>query len=84
MNAVLAIIANGGQGIVDIDREVGRNKFITRLIHDIILNPSMVASANPFRRGSRGWGMLARQNHAAGGANGFIVVGMSVSVCFAS
>jgi hypothetical protein len=36
MNAVLAIIVNGGQGIVDIDRELGRNKFITPLIHDII------------------------------------------------
>ena len=84
MNAVLTIIADGGQGIVDIDREVERNKFITCLIHDIILNPLMAASANPFRRSSRGWGMLARQNHAAGGANSFIMVGMYVSVCFAS
>jgi hypothetical protein len=84
MNAVLAIIADGGQGIVDIDREVGRNEFITRLIHDIILNHSMAALANPFRRGSRGWGMLARQNHGTGGENGSIMVGMYVSVCFAS
>ena len=84
MNAILAIISDGGQGIVDIDREVGRNKLITCLIQDIILNPLMAASANPFCRGSRGWGMLARQNHAAGGANGSIMVGMYVSVCFAS
>ena len=75
MNAVLAIIADSGQGIVDIDREVGRNKLITRLIHDIILNPLMAALANPFRRGSQGWGMLDGQNHAAGGANGSIMVG---------
>ena len=84
MNAVLAIISNGGQGIADIDREVGRNKLITRLIHDIILNPWMAASANPFHRGSQRWGMLAGQNHAAGGANGSIMVGMYVSVFFAS
>ena len=83
MNAVLAIIANDGQGIVGIDREVGRNKFIICLIHDIILNPSMVASANPFRRGSQGWGMLARQNHGAGRENSSIMVGMYASVCFA-
>ncbi len=36
----------------------------------------MTASFNPFRRGSRGWGMLNQQNHAAGGANGSIMVGM--------
>jgi hypothetical protein len=84
INAIFAIIANGRQGIVDIDREVGRNKLITCLIHDIILNPSMAASANPFRGGSRGWSMLSRQNHAAGGANGSIMVGMYVFVCFAS
>ncbi len=83
-DAVLTIISDGGQGIVDIDTEVGKNKLITRLIHNIILNPLMAASANPFRRGSRGWGMLAGQNHAAGGANGSIIVGMYVSVCFAS
>jgi hypothetical protein len=57
MNAVLAIISDGGQGIADIDREVGRNKLITRLIHDIILNPWMAASANPFHRGSQRGGV---------------------------
>ncbi len=84
MHAVLDIIVEGGNGIVDIDREVGRNKFITCLIHDIILNPSMLALANPFHRGSQGWGMLRQQNHAARGANGSIMVGMYVSVYFAS
>ena len=79
-----SITADGGQGFVDIDREVGRNKLITRSIHDIILDPSMAALANPFRRGSQGWGMLAGQNHAAGGANGSIMMGMYVSVCFSS
>ncbi len=81
---MLVIIAEGRQGIVDIDREVGRNNFIACLIHDFILNPSMAASANPFPRGSRGWSMVAQQNHATGGANGSIMVGMYVSVCFAS
>ncbi len=84
MNAVSTIISDCGQGIVDFDREVGRNKLITRLIHDIILNPSMAALANPFHRGSWGWGMLTGQNHATGGAKGSIMAGMYVSVCFAS
>ena len=54
MNAVLAIIADSGQGIVDIDREVGRNKLITRLIHDIILNPLMAAWPTPSVEAPRG------------------------------
>ena len=33
MKAVLAIIADGEQGVVNIDREVGKNKLITRLIY---------------------------------------------------
>ena len=44
----------------------------------------MVASANPFRRGPQGWDMLDRQNHAAGRANGSIMVGMFVCLCLAS
>ena len=44
----------------------------------------MATSANPFRRGSWGWGMLDQQNHAAGGANGSIMVGMFVCLCLAS
>ena len=43
-----------------------------------------MASSNPFPVGSRGWGMLDRQNHAAGGANGSIMVGMFVCLCFTS
>jgi hypothetical protein len=44
----------------------------------------MMASSNPFPVGSRGWGMLDRQNHAAGGANGSIMVGMFVCLCLTS
>jgi hypothetical protein len=44
----------------------------------------MTASSNPFRRGSQGWCMLVHQNHAAGGGNGSIMVGMFVSLCLAS
>ena len=43
-----------------------------------------MASSNPFRVGSRGWGMLVRQNHAAGEENGSIMVGMFLSLCLAS
>ena len=43
-----------------------------------------MASSNPFRVGSRGWGMLVRQNHAAGEENSSIMVGMFLSLCLAS
>ena len=42
------------------------------------------ALANPFRRGSQGWGMLDQQNHAAEGANRSIMVEMFVCLCLAS
>ena len=43
-----------------------------------------MASSNPFRVGSRGWGTLIHQNHAAEEDNGSIMVGMFVSLCLAS
>ncbi len=84
MNAVLAIIANGGQAIVVIYREGRRNELISPLLYNFILNPSMAASSNPFRIGSRGWGMLIHQNHGARGGNGSIMVGMFVCLCLAT
>jgi len=47
MNAVLAIIADGGQAIVLIYREAGRNKFISYSLNSFTLNPSPAASSNP-------------------------------------
>ena len=61
-----------------------RNKLISYLLYNFILNPSTTASSNPFRVGSRGWGTLVHQNHAAGEENGSIMVGMFVSLCLAS
>ena len=61
-----------------------RNKLISHLLYIFILNPSVAASSKPFQRGSRGWGMLVHQNHAAGGENGSIMVGMFVFLCLAS
>jgi len=46
--------------------------------------PSTTASSNPFQRGSRGWCTLVHQNHADGGENGSIMVGIIVSLCLAS
>ena len=43
-----------------------------------------MASSNPFRVGSWEWGVLVHQNHAAGGGNGSIMVGMFVCLCLAS
>jgi hypothetical protein len=54
MDAILAIIADGEQAIVGIDREASRNKLFLHLIFTLILNPLTVALSNPFRRGSRG------------------------------
>jgi hypothetical protein len=54
MNAVLAIIADGGQAFVDIDIEDGRNKLISNSLYNFILNPLMTASSNRLRRGFRG------------------------------
>jgi hypothetical protein len=61
-----------------------RNKLISHLLYHFIINPSTTASSNPLQRGSRGWGTLIHQNHAAGEENGSIMVGMFVSLCLAS
>jgi hypothetical protein len=66
MNAVLAIIADGGRAIVVIYREGSRNKLISPLLYNFILNPSMAASSNPLRIGSRGWGMLVISHNSGG------------------
>ena len=44
----------------------------------------MPALSNPFRVGSRGWCTLVHPNHATGGENGTIMVGMFVFLCLAS
>jgi hypothetical protein len=84
MNAVLAIIADGRQAIVVIYREGSRNKLISPLLYNFLLNPLMAASSNPFQIGSWGWGTLVYQNHGTGGGNGSIMVGMFVCLCLVS
>jgi hypothetical protein len=44
----------------------------------------MVASSNPFRRGSRVWGMFIHGNHDARGKNSSSWWGCLCDVCFAS
>ena len=54
MDAIAATAVNGGQAIVDIDIEADRNKLISHFLYNFVLNPSMAALPNPFRRGFRG------------------------------
>ena len=75
MNAILAIIADGRQAIVDIDIEAGRNTLFSHLLYNFIIIPSTTALSNPFLIGSRRWGTLAHQNHASGEENGSIMGG---------
>ncbi len=76
MDAILATIAKEGQAIVDINRVVSRNNFISCLLYNFILNPSTAALANPFCRVSWCWGVFLYRNSAAGEANGSIMVKM--------
>jgi hypothetical protein len=46
MDAILATVANGGQGLL-IDRVVGTNKSTTCIINEIILNSLTAALVNP-------------------------------------
>jgi len=80
----LAIIANHGRAIIVIIRQVVEINYFSFSLLILLKKPSTIASSNPFRVGSRGWCMLVHQNHAAGGENGSIMVGMFVSLCLAS
>ncbi len=83
MDAIIfATIVDGGWAIVLIYREVGKNKLISPLICNLILNHLKATLPKALRRGARGWGMLGQKNHAAGGENGSIMVGIFVSCVF--
>ena len=82
MDAIVATVVDGGQEIVDIDIEAGRNKLIFHLLYSFTLNPSTAASSNPFWRGFWGWGVFIHRTHATGEANCSIVVGMLVRCMF--
>jgi len=84
MDAIVATVVDGGRAIVDINIEPGRNKLIYHLLYNFILNPSMAASSNPFRRGSRGWGVFIHGNHAARWENGSSWWGCLCDECFTS
>jgi len=43
-----------------------------------------MALSDPLQRGSQGCGAFIHQNHAAGGGNGSIMVGMIVCLCLTS
>ena len=85
MDAIVATVVDGGQVIFDIDIEACRTKLFFHLLNNFILNPSTVASSNPFRRGSQGWGWgVLIHDHAARQENGSSWWGCLYDVCFAS
>jgi len=85
MNAVLAIIVDGGRAIVVIYREgVEINYFSFILL--ILLKPfnGGPVQVQPLARRLPGCSMFVHKNHAAGAENGSIMVGMFVFLCLAS
>jgi hypothetical protein len=84
MDAILAIMANGGRANIFIFRDADRNKLISYSLYKFILNPSTSATSNPLQRGSRGWGVFIYGNHAARRENGTSRWGCLCDVCFAS
>ncbi len=83
MNAILAIIADGGRAIGVIDREaVEINNFLL-----LFIDSAKIRQRRPWPTPSaetRRWGMFLRQTHGTGGGNGPIMVGMFVCLCLAS
>ena len=61
-----------------------RNKSISHLFYNFIINPLMAASSNPLQRGSRGWGVFIYGNHADIRENGTSWWGCLCDVCLAS
>jgi hypothetical protein len=43
MDAIVATVVNEGRAIVDINIEAGRNKLISHLIYNFIINPTTAA-----------------------------------------
>jgi hypothetical protein len=84
MNAVLAIIANGGRAIVVIYREGSRNKLISPLHYNFYIKPFDGGLVPPLPKRLPGGGTIVYQNHGAGGGNGSIMVGMFVCLCLVS
>jgi hypothetical protein len=70
MNAFLAIIDDGGRAIFVINREAVEINYFPLYFIDSTKTHLTMALANPFRRGSWGWGMFVNQNHATEEGNG--------------
>ena len=59
-----------------------KNKLISQLFYNSIINPSVAASSNPFRRGSCWWGVFIYGNYATRRENGTSWWGCLCDVCF--
>ncbi len=86
INAVLAIIAGGGRAIVVIYKEGAEINYF--LLYFIDSDKTLRRRPHPTSceqgPGGAGCGMFVHKNHAAGGENGSIMVGMYVFLCLAS
>jgi hypothetical protein len=83
INAVLAIIADGGRAIVVIDEGVEIHYFLLCLL--ILLKPFGGGLIQHLaKRLPGGCGIFIHQNQASGGENGSIMVGMLLCLCLAS
>ncbi len=83
INAVLAIIADGGRAIVVIYTEGEEiNYFLLILL--ILIKPFDGGLVKPLAKRPQRWGMILNQNHGTGGGNGSVMVGMFVCLCLAS
>jgi hypothetical protein len=84
INAVLAIIADGGRAIVVIYTEGEEINYCHLYFIDSTKTLWQRPRPTPCEEAPGRWGMFLHQNHGAGGGNGSIMVGMFVCLCLAN
>ena len=83
MNAVLAIVADGEQAIIVINREAVQINYFLLYFIDSDKTLSRQSRLTPCKE-APGVGYVPPSNHGAGGGNGSVIVWMFVCLCLAS